>query len=204
MALINLDDLIYPLGKFNYDIIILTQIGYIITLILFYSYKKNLIDKYSNMIRAKPIWFKLNYQKNRSYIIQILFRFSIVGIPLICIVIGAYFYIIDNPDYKNALLVLTPAIIYIPFIKYREGLIFVLILNIFIGVKFIREGIEGSFTKMKSKPVRTLVYINDSLVTKTKDDILLYNGYKSTIIQNHKTKEINIYPSENVTRITVE
>ena len=72
MALINLDDLIYPLGKFNYDIIILTQIGYIITLILFYSYKnKNLIDKYSNMIRAKPIWFKLNYQKNRSYIILI-------------------------------------------------------------------------------------------------------------------------------------
>ena len=47
------------------------------------------------------------------------------------------------------------------------------------------------------------MYVKDSLVTKTNDYILLYNGYKSTIIQNTKTNLIDIYPSENITKISV-
>lgn len=204
MALINMDDLIYPLGKFNYDIIILTQIGFLITVTLYYSYKHFIaFDKYINLITSKLIWFRRNYRILKPYIKQKWLHFTI-GILLVGIINGIFYLIINNPDYKNALLILTPAIIYIPFIRHREGLVVVLILNVFIGVKFIREGIESSFTNKKNKSVRTLVYINDSLVNKTKDEFLLYNGYKSTIIQNVKTKVINVYPSENVTRITVE
>ncbi|MEO9803417.1 MAG: hypothetical protein ABJF04_09230 [Reichenbachiella sp.] len=205
--IISLEDLTFPFGDSNLQIFGLSMMGLIWIIgchLIFTNEEEERMFREKASEDAKKLSKRV---KNKKSTLIALLVVSVIAIPFTISQLGGIKNFVED-ETQSFYLLLTFIIpfAYVIFIEKRKAFLYMFFgtaffwVNIFVGE--VLDGIEVGKDSKTDKISLFRIEYSDKIYTSTKQDKLVYAGYRYWVFKNESSGEVNFIPTKEIKHST--